>query len=495
MLPQTLLAIVFIYYAPSLWRVLVNNWKLKSIPTVGTNAILAPFIGPHRYVSHAHEMLREGYDKYRGSFFKLPLTSHWMIVTSGSRFTDEIQHAPVEHLSHNDGFGELMNMNLTIGPETYDSFHAMAIRSTLTKKTREKFSELHDEIVTAFADYIPTDLGDEWVKVKVHATMSDIICRSSNRVFMGLPLCRDPDYMALLKQYTHDIAHASQVINNFPSFLKSIATRLFSTVSGDVKRGMKYLEPFIKERLEQEARYGKDWSEKPDDLLSWLLEAAQGDQRSIRNVTIHILIVNHATVHTITTSSTYILYDLATHPEYVQPMRDEVEAVLRDEGWTYAAINKLSKVDSFIKESLRLSIISMFGLKRKVLKDFTFSDGTTIPAGNLVCVPLVAIQRDPDIYDNPETFDGFRFERMRKKEGNSKHKFASLEKDYPLFGHGRQSCPGRFLAAAELKIMLAHVLINYDIKMANGAGRPANIRIGQDMHPDVTADVLFRKRV
>ena len=43
----------------------------------------------------------------------------------------------------------------------------------------------------------------------------------------------------------------------------SIATRLFSTVSGDVKRGMKYLEPFIKERLEQEARYGKDWSEKP----------------------------------------------------------------------------------------------------------------------------------------------------------------------------------------------------------------------------------------
>jgi hypothetical protein len=53
-----------------------------------------------------------------------------------------------------------MNMNLTIGPETYDSFHAMAIRSTLTKKTREKFSELHDEIVTAFADYIPTDLGD-----------------------------------------------------------------------------------------------------------------------------------------------------------------------------------------------------------------------------------------------------------------------------------------------------------------------------------------------
>lgn len=62
-------------------------------------------------------------------------------------------------------------------------------------------------------------------------------------------------------------------------------------------------------------------------------------------------------------TSTYILYDLATHPEYVQPMREEVEAALSDEGWTHAAINKLSKVDSFIKESLRLSIIEGCGYK------------------------------------------------------------------------------------------------------------------------------------
>lgn len=57
------------------------------------------------------------------------------------------------------------------------------------------------------------------------------------------------------------------------------------------------------------------------------------------------------------------------------------------------------------------------------------------------------------------------------------------------------SSPGRLFVAAELKSMLAHVLMNYDIKMANGAERPANIRIGQEMLPDATAEVLFRKRV
>jgi hypothetical protein len=55
--------------------------------------------------------------------------------------------------------------------------------------------------------------------------------------------------------------------------------------------------------------------------------------------------------------------------------------------------------------------------------------------------------------------------------------------------------PGRFFAAVELKTMLAYVLVNYDIKMANDAGRPRNIPIGSEMMPDTTAQVLFRKRI
>lgn len=94
---------------------------------------------------------------------------------------------------------------------------------------------------------------------------------------------------------------------------------------------------------------------------------------------------------------------------------------------------------------------------RKVVKDFTFSDGTTIPAGNYMSVPSQCIHADPvcaffclaffkvidvrtlqDKYTDAETFDGFRFERMRKQEGdNSKHMLVSLDLDYLLFGHGR----------------------------------------------------------
>lgn len=54
----------------------------------------------------------------------------------------------------------MFNMDLTIGPETYDPFHIEVVRNSLTKNIREKFSELHDEIATAFADYVPTDMSD-----------------------------------------------------------------------------------------------------------------------------------------------------------------------------------------------------------------------------------------------------------------------------------------------------------------------------------------------
>lgn len=49
------------------------------------------------------------------------------------------------------------------------------------------------------------------------------------------------------------------------------------------------------------------------------------------------------------------LFDLVSHPEYIAPLRDEVQAVKASDGekWTKAGIAKLRKMDSFMKESQR----------------------------------------------------------------------------------------------------------------------------------------------
>lgn len=49
------------------------------------------------------------------------------------------------------------------------------------------------------------------------------------------------------------------------------------------------------------------------------------------------------------------VFDLVAHPEYIEPLRDEVKRVKVSDGntWTKAGIAKLVKMDSFMKESQR----------------------------------------------------------------------------------------------------------------------------------------------
>ena len=53
-------------------------------------------------------------------------------------------------------------------------------------------------------------------------------------------------------------------------------------------------------------------------------------------------------------SFAYALYRLATFPEYIQPLREEVETVVAQEGWTKQAMQRMRKVDSFLKECQRM---------------------------------------------------------------------------------------------------------------------------------------------
>ncbi len=54
--------------------------------------------------------------------------------------------------------------------------------------------------------------------------------------------------------------------------------------------------------------------------------------------------------------------------------------------------------------------------------------------------------------------------------------------------------PGRFFAANELKAMLAFIVLNYDLKLANDTPRPANVCFAANLVPDPNAEILFRRR-
>ena len=54
--------------------------------------------------------------------------------------------------------------------------------------------------------------------------------------------------------------------------------------------------------------------------------------------------------------------------------------------------------------------------------------------------------------------------------------------------------PGRFFAVNELKAMMVHILLNYDVKLEDEGVRPPNEINGLRLAPNREAKVLFRKR-
>jgi len=64
--------------------------------------------------------------------------------------------------------------------------------------------------------------------------------------------------------------------------------------------------------------------------------------------------LNFVSLHTTSMVNTWVLFHLAAYPEYVPELREEIEKVLEESEWTSAAMNSLQKLDSFIKEVMRV---------------------------------------------------------------------------------------------------------------------------------------------
>ncbi|KAE9393368.1 hypothetical protein BT96DRAFT_943934 [Gymnopus androsaceus JB14] len=108
-----------------------------------------------------------------------------------------------------------------------------------------------------------------------------------------------------------------------------------------------------------------------NDLISWLLDEAKGKRRNniVYNIVLRILNINFAAIHTMSV--------------LVQTLREEVETVVRELGWSKAAMGQMRKLDSFMKETQRLAGVGI-SMRRMALRDFKFSNGSVIPAGTTV---------------------------------------------------------------------------------------------------------------
>jgi cytochrome P450 len=142
-----------------------------------------------------------------------------------------------------------------------------------------------------------------------------------------------------------------------PSFLRPIGSYFVPEIKNclnEIARARDLLTPIIKEREEAENKLGYG---KPNDAIEWVRDLPEVDKKDYGYQGVVQLAIGAVSIHTVAQLTTNTIFNLATYPEYVPILRDEIDTVLAESGgeFTLESMSKLKKLDSFLKETLRFN--------------------------------------------------------------------------------------------------------------------------------------------
>ena len=127
--------------------------------------------------------------------------------------------------------------------------------------------------------------------------------------------------------------------------------------------------------------------------------------RSTEMLVYRVTMVNFTAIHTTTLTVTNLLFDLLGSPrasEFYAGLREEAERLLRDYNgvWTKVVVAKAIRLDSTIRETMRLSSFLGRGLERKVVSNesLTLEDGCHLPRGTKSGVSVYSTHHDEGFY-------------------------------------------------------------------------------------------------
>ncbi|HEY4780022.1 MAG TPA: cytochrome P450, partial [Solirubrobacterales bacterium] len=199
------------------------------------------------------------------------------------------------------------------------------------------------------------------------------------------------------------------------------------------------------------ARRRADPDPSRQDILS-LLVGARGEDgeaftdREVRDQVMTLMFAGHDTS---TSTVTFMLHELARHPDVVAKLHEEQDRVLGREAPNAEQLEReMPYLEMVLDEVLRLYPPAWIGPRRAV-REFEFG-GYTVPRDAYVNYCSWASHRIPEVFPDPEAFVPERFTRERK---------AALPRGaYVPFGGGSRICIGKRFGQTEVKLVATMLL-------------------------------------
>ncbi|KAL1639420.1 hypothetical protein SLS58_008001 [Diplodia intermedia] len=447
-----------------------------------------------RYTEHSRSILDEGIAKACYSH-RLVHRKPFQVLTP----TGPLIVLPAKHVDEIKSLRGL-SFHETIAKSFFVRLPGMSLASGMAGF---RFIVEHDEV---FNEVVRLHLTR---RLAVH-----LIARLSARAFLGKAASRDETWLRLSTAYAHDSVSFVRALRRWPPALRPLVQHLLPE-----RRRLRACEAqarnFIASLQEKRRRGGDDGDDADvDDALRWQEEACGRRGEEATDAVGCQLALALVAVHTTSMALARVVFDLCQNPQWIEPLREEARRVLaaEEEGgggdgavWDKSTLVRLRLMDSVLKESQRLSPVHLTLMTRVATTDVVIPSlpHLPLPTGTMLAISSSEPLRDPSTFRDPHLFIGDRFLRLREEavaaasaaagktdesDDNSntagyKWQYATTSAQHVGFGHGPHACPGRFLAAAELKVALALLLLKYDWRFGEGC-EGGNVEVAQDIVPD-----------
>ena len=335
----------------------LSNRQLRSIPRVGKSpGVLGLGLqqAKSEFFSNGKQLLDEGYAKFKSSMF-LVQTSDLPRIVLSTKYLEELRGLPESKLSHRESVCDrFLGYWTGLDVVRQSQLHNDICRTTLVQNLPTLIPRMNNEATMAIFENFGQVSAKSPTEISLYGSIINIVARINSRVLVGLPLCRDKEWLEVAGGYPQDSVAVATDLRRWPPILRPFVYPFLASTKR-LRREYaivnKKLRPLIAEREKTKAQ------EKAQDVLQWMMDMGKGEDIKVKNIVGKMLFLTMAGFHAPTTTAVHVLYDLCSKPEYFKTLRQEIEDALAVTGgeWSIAALRRMEKLDSFIKESQRMN--------------------------------------------------------------------------------------------------------------------------------------------
>lgn len=182
-----------------------------------------------------------------------------------------------------------------------------------------------------------------------------LISRISARMFHSTASAENDHWLDIATEHVHSTVVWTENLKKWPTFLRPFVYR-FVEGRGYMMQRFEEGKALVAHTLqEKKVNGGKPLSE-PQTLLDHLYEGPLGPD-DVEAHTIAQINLCVAAIQSMAATVTQCLMDIATHPEYVPEILEEINTVIEKNGGVVdkRILGQMWKLDSFIKETQRLN--------------------------------------------------------------------------------------------------------------------------------------------